>query len=267
MRFVAGLGDRAHADLIGVDFRPAKDFPSDDVGYGFDNIGDVLSVPPLLIEKYLSAAEQITDAALLTEDEYRLRSTMRASQLAHAGGVEDGPRDTKALYSRGTVSAKFDVRAPGEYIIRVLAGADQAGDEPARMELTLGDGSFATIDVTGDRRPVTYERTLPLEPGNRTVSATFINDYYNEEAKADRNLYVRSIAMEGPVGTPPLPETHTRLIRAMPSETLTVDDAAHANLAAFLPRAFRRPVDGSLEATCNVGMNPRATPFGDGAHS
>ena len=30
-------------DLIGIDFHPADDFPSDDVGYGFDNIGDVLS--------------------------------------------------------------------------------------------------------------------------------------------------------------------------------------------------------------------------------
>ena len=34
-------------DLVGVDFKPAKDFPSDDVGEGFDNIGDVLSLSPL----------------------------------------------------------------------------------------------------------------------------------------------------------------------------------------------------------------------------
>jgi len=39
-------------DLIGIDFRPADDFPFDDVGNGFDNIGDVLSLPPLLLEKY-----------------------------------------------------------------------------------------------------------------------------------------------------------------------------------------------------------------------
>ena len=44
-------------DLIGIDFHPADDFPSDDVGYGFDNIGDVLSMPPILLEKYLAAAE------------------------------------------------------------------------------------------------------------------------------------------------------------------------------------------------------------------
>jgi uncharacterized protein DUF1592/uncharacterized protein DUF1588/uncharacterized protein DUF1585/uncharacterized protein DUF1587/uncharacterized protein DUF1595/cytochrome c len=51
-------------DLIGVDFRPADDFPSDDVGYGFDNIGDVLSLPPVLMERYLAAAELISGRAI-----------------------------------------------------------------------------------------------------------------------------------------------------------------------------------------------------------
>jgi hypothetical protein len=51
-------------DLVGVDFQPADDFPADDVGYGFDNIGDVLSMPPVLMEKYLRAAEKIVDSAL-----------------------------------------------------------------------------------------------------------------------------------------------------------------------------------------------------------
>ena len=36
-------------------------------GYGFDNIGDVLSLPPILLEKYLSAAERIAEAAIVTQ--------------------------------------------------------------------------------------------------------------------------------------------------------------------------------------------------------
>jgi mono/diheme cytochrome c family protein len=48
-------------DLLGISFQPANDFPQDDVGYGFDNIGDVLSLPPLLMEKYLAAAEKIVE--------------------------------------------------------------------------------------------------------------------------------------------------------------------------------------------------------------
>jgi hypothetical protein len=50
-------------DLLGVRFQPAKDFPADDVGYGFDNIGDVLSLPTILMEKYLAAAEKIVQEA------------------------------------------------------------------------------------------------------------------------------------------------------------------------------------------------------------
>ncbi len=50
-------------DLVGVDFQPAEDFPADDVGSGFDNNGDVLTLPPLLMEKYLAAAEKVVDLA------------------------------------------------------------------------------------------------------------------------------------------------------------------------------------------------------------
>ncbi len=52
-------------DLVGVDFHPADDFPADDVGYGFDNIGDVLSTSPLLLEKYMRAAERIMQQAIV----------------------------------------------------------------------------------------------------------------------------------------------------------------------------------------------------------
>ena len=50
-------------DLVGIDFRPAEDFPADNVGNGFDNIAQVLSLPPLLMEKYLEAAEVVVNQA------------------------------------------------------------------------------------------------------------------------------------------------------------------------------------------------------------
>lgn len=51
-------------DLFGLDLRLANEFPADDVGEGFDNLGDVLSLPPLLMEKYLDAAENTTRALM-----------------------------------------------------------------------------------------------------------------------------------------------------------------------------------------------------------
>lgn len=53
-------------DLTGFDFRADEEFPPDDTGYGFDNIGDVLSVSPLLLEKYMQAADSIVAAAVPT---------------------------------------------------------------------------------------------------------------------------------------------------------------------------------------------------------
>jgi hypothetical protein len=64
-------------DLLGVDFDP-RDFPSDDVGYGFDNIGDVLSMPPLLVEKYVAAAKKIADLAVAGPKKDALIFTVKA---------------------------------------------------------------------------------------------------------------------------------------------------------------------------------------------
>ena len=53
-------------DLTGLDLHPADDFPPDDTGYGFDNIGDVLSIPPVLFERYLAAAQRVADRLVFT---------------------------------------------------------------------------------------------------------------------------------------------------------------------------------------------------------
>lgn len=54
-------------DLLKLDLQLADDFPSDDVGEGFDNIGDVLTIPPVLMEKYLAAAQTIAKAVQQNE--------------------------------------------------------------------------------------------------------------------------------------------------------------------------------------------------------
>ncbi|MCC5024561.1 MAG: DUF1587 domain-containing protein [Candidatus Synoicihabitans palmerolidicus] len=51
-------------DLMGVDFDTAVEFPVDDTGHGFDNIADVLTISPMLLEKYLDAAQKIVDEAV-----------------------------------------------------------------------------------------------------------------------------------------------------------------------------------------------------------
>jgi hypothetical protein len=59
--------DNTIRDLLGVGGHPSKDFPVDDSGYGFDNNGDVLSVSPLLMEKYMAAARTVSQVAVYGE--------------------------------------------------------------------------------------------------------------------------------------------------------------------------------------------------------
>ncbi|MEM9659604.1 MAG: DUF1587 domain-containing protein, partial [Planctomycetota bacterium] len=56
------------ADWIGAAIDPSELLPQDELGYGFDNIGDVLSMSPLLLEKYLDAAEQIAESAIVAPE-------------------------------------------------------------------------------------------------------------------------------------------------------------------------------------------------------
>ncbi len=55
-------------DLIGLDLRPADEFPSDDIGYGFDNVAEVLSTSPILVEMYLAAADRVIGEAFRAGD-------------------------------------------------------------------------------------------------------------------------------------------------------------------------------------------------------
>lgn len=59
--------DNTVRDLFyGLDINASEDFPSDDIGHGFDNIGDVLTMSPVLMERYLTAADNVAQKAILT---------------------------------------------------------------------------------------------------------------------------------------------------------------------------------------------------------
>lgn len=240
-------------DLLGVElggaFDPTRDFPSDDVGYGFDTIGDVLSIPPLLMEKYVAAAERILDRAIVTPDELKpaVRRLEAEALAVTAGGAPDSAH--MVLFANGEVFAEVEVPKDGLYALRVRAGGDQAGPEPARMLLRADDRDLKTFDVSVPRdRMKVYEEKVALRAGKRRIAAAFVNDYYNPSApkrsERDRNLVIDWLELAGPIltGPPPLPESHRRLFTAHPGEGVPKREAARRILAPLAERAFRRPV-------------------------
>ena len=231
-------------DLVGIDFKAADDFPADDIGYGFDNIGDVLTLPPILMERYLDAAGKVLDKAIVTEEQRKPATrSFKGSQLAGQGG--GGVRgDRFELWSEGEASCDVRVRLEADYEIRAQAGADQAGPDPARMSLRVNGEQAALVDVKAPRgSPETYSARVRMKPGQHRLAAAFTNDYYQPQnpdpAQRDRNLVLFGLELVGPIGAAP-PATHTRLFIAAPSKELPAKEAARNVLTAFADRAWRR---------------------------
>ncbi len=251
-------------DLLGIDIDPAKDFPSDDVGYGFSNIADVPSLPPLLLEKYVDAAERIAEAAIVSRETRAANRRFTAGELKVTGAAH--PREQWVhLISRGSVYCEVDVPLTGEYLVRIEAAADQAGPELAKMEVRVDGKALQTFEIRGHRKPKEYKLTCRLERGRHRIEAIFLNDYYAPNAKnpkdRDRNLGVRFIELEG-AGRFELPEHHRRIIVATPGPDKTVAQAAREILMRLMPRAFRRPVD-SAEVDRMAGLVEFAVERGD----
>ena len=120
-------------DLLGVAARPADEFPVDDSGYGFDNNGDVLSVSPMLMEKYMQAAEKISRLAVYGETvpakpTRLVRLMNRRSQDAY-DVLSEGTSGVYLPYSlRGAMYGKFTFPVDGEYEFR-LRIANFRGDD------------------------------------------------------------------------------------------------------------------------------------------
>ena len=143
-------------ELLGVDTHPADDFPQDDAGYGFDNIADVLSLSPVLMEKYITAGERVARTALfgsptLKPTLARLRSDGRKVHEVQA--VPD-IYDVTGLSMPNAFHAIHRVPVDGDYVIRVaLGGVRPAGSSPVTVALWIDERQVATVAPrSGTRR-------------------------------------------------------------------------------------------------------------------
>ena len=240
-------------DLFGVDYQPAVDFPNDEVGYGFDNIGDVLSMSPILMEKYLRAAEEITAQAIRTDiPPYPPEDTIRTKKWgtrSDDGAVRIENDSLWGLWREGSIDIRYPFRTDGEYQLQITAYATLAGPEPPRMQVTLNGKPVKTFEVKEtDEAPKTFVVNLKPGKGNRRISVAYLNNYVNNDSpdpalRGDRNLFVRGTKMVGPLDAPQpkLPESHSRVIVRQPNLT-EVRDVARKSLSQFAEKAFRRPV-------------------------
>ena len=239
-------------DLLGVEFKASDTFPRDEVGYGFDNIGDVLSLSPLLMEKYLDAAESIVDQAVLSHlPEWPPTLRQEEGQMKPIRG--DAVRTVRdrylGFYREGAAQVKFDAPQKGRYTLKVRAFQDKAGPEHTRMAIAQGKNAIEEVEVTAEGdHPKLYEFDVQLDKGETAFSVAYTNNYVNSDhpdrtLRGDRNLFVDYVELEGPLDAEPpaLPASHSAIL-PRPAEEGKEEPYIREIFQDFARKAFRRPV-------------------------
>ena len=137
-------------DLLALDIKPGTMLPPDDTGYGFDNIGEVLSMAPVLIERYMSVARKVTRLAVGDPDvkpesvEFRPPKNSKRRERAS----DDLPFD-----SAGGLSISYRFPVDAEYVIRIKLAPAAGFDGPQDTNI--------------------LELRQPIQAGTRQVALTF----------------------------------------------------------------------------------------------
>ncbi|MBI1898632.1 MAG: DUF1592 domain-containing protein [Acidobacteria bacterium] len=173
-------------DLLGVDYRAERDFPTDDSGYGFDNIGDVLTISPVLMERYMIAAERIAARAIGADP--LPKKPIEAQYQS---------RDkTIRRLDASTVEATHRVEWDGEYIVRFgLPGQRDENAKPVTLGFWMDGKLLHTIEVETKPSKLVYfspyseeEMRLYLSEGDHVFRAGFINDEF-VKSLSEKDLY------------------------------------------------------------------------------
>ncbi len=226
-------------DLLGVDFDVLAILPADGTGgAGFDTNGETLFIPPVLMERYLEAAQQILDRVIITPPVSRILTGAELKPATVNLPVYlDGVFDIVAAFEAGDAQAKISVKVDGADVgelamqkRRIVAGKPVPGPSIARLQINLSRGSHV----------------LAVVPGESVTSLTRLTI----QQKADPpSLEKRAL--------------HFRLFGMDPGERpLEPRKAARRILETVLPKAFRRPVEPA-EVDRFLAMYDRAAERGD----
>jgi hypothetical protein len=220
-------------DLLAVDTNPAKDFPQDDSGYGFDDIGDVLSLPPVLMEQYLSAAEKVVQMALFGPG--KVPSTVTRHQPPHRFGADGGDNSRFAGLLPFTIT-DYDVTglalpsalhtthyfpAEGDYDFKIdPEGSRPAPSDPFTVAVWIDGKQIGKIDdfartgagdafgsLEGEDRTV----RLHVPAGEHQVDISALNLYDGLPAKYKGN--------KPNTGPEPPPPDFSRFLKPKPGAT------------------------------------------------
>src|SRR5215470_7010205 len=229
-------------DLLAVDFKAQSTFPTDDLGNGFDNIGDILTISPVLMEKYMAAAARIASRAV------------GADPLPKPIEIEYANKDKRIRrVDFSTIEAHGRIEFDGEYTVRFGLPGERAKDaKPVQLAFWMDGKLLTTIPVETKPSGLVYfdpyseEQTrLFLTEGDHVFRAAFLNDdFVKGLTQADaynrrKNKFIDSFKFIGPYAPKTGSVARKKILSCDPNSGAACVERIIGDLAH---RAYRRPV-------------------------
>lgn len=259
-------------DLLAIDVDLKELLPEDTSAHGFDNIGEALNVSSVLLERYLEAADNALDAAIVTgarpetrQGRYSYLDERRVKDHKSYKKLDDALVFFSAGYSPTEIN-QFSTKAAGEHRVRVSAYAHQS-DGPVTFRVYGADdaGTFLAGYFDAVVKPTVHEMTVRLG-FRKTIRVvpygTRITQWNQAASEKGPGLAVQWVEIEGPLIDLWPPESLSRVYGELPFEVVNAEEMkrnrrlkpvreavstmplsdAKTLLERFLSRAFRRPV-------------------------
>jgi mono/diheme cytochrome c family protein len=256
-------------DLLALDVKPGNTLPLDDTGYGFDNIGDVLSLSPVLVERYMSVARMVARLAVGDTDIKPVIDIFEpAKEVRPKGAPKTGPTERLEdlpFNSAGGLSFQYMFPVDAEYDFKIRIPGSSAGFGEAaapvgsvldlRMPVKAGPHHMGLTMI----RSTTVPEILPVAgrdfggggrggPPPQTAHLDLRLDgarlkLYDVPENPAGSSFI-DLAISGPfkITGPGDSPSRQRIFVCQPASPKDQDGCAQKILATLTRRAFRRPV-------------------------
>lgn len=236
-------------DLLGVDFNTDLEFPPDDSGFGFDNIGDALTLSPMLMEKYVAAAQAVIAQAVPTTARKPAENIIWGKSFDGVNAHEKWDRRQLVFNEHANVSAKVHSDLPGSYRIKLdlqVNGTYEPDPGRARVIFRV-DGKEVLNQEFGyyDEKDFSFDSSQQWQPGFHALSIELQPTVPEGKKDTIIDLFVMKATVTGPlessqwVGT----ENYSRFFpRPVPAGRKERRAYATELLTSFASKAYRRPL-------------------------
>jgi len=255
-------------DLLGVEYDVNDAFPTDDTGYGFDTIGDVLSLSPLLMEKYMAAAQEIVAKAVNTSEGRVPVIQISGEQFQ---SKTDPKRNARQLpFSEAAiVQHTAEIPHPGPYQFKIevsVQGSEEATIHSADLAVRVNGKEVERRHLSWDNeKSITITEEVALKKDANVFSFEIVPRTAPLEGEGRLHANVQEIALKGPTDGSyrEFPKNYYRVFLDGPPQASPRAQRQYAGkiLRHFLERAYRRPVDDpTLTRLVNLAMEVARQP-------